>query len=69
MNTADLVKIAKKPSRSIDLVLTSDAHHSSELGRIRFAALNAERAAIDPARVVNTWPRERLVSWVMGMRA
>jgi DNA polymerase (family 10) len=50
-------------SRRIDLVLTSDAHHHSELGRIRFAALNAERAAIDPARVVNTWPRERLVSW------
>ena len=50
-------------SRNVQLVLTSDAHHASELERIRFAALNAERAAIDPDRVVNTWPRERLVAW------
>ncbi len=55
-------------SRSVDLVLTSDAHHASELVRIRFAALNAERAAIDPARVVNTWPRERLVRWATRAR-
>jgi DNA polymerase (family 10) len=51
-------------ARNVPLVLTSDAHHSSELERIRFAALNAERASIDPARVVNTWPAERLLGWL-----
>jgi DNA polymerase (family X) len=51
-------------ARDVPLVLTSDAHHSSELERIRFAALNAERASIDPDRVVNTWPPERLLSWL-----
>jgi len=51
-------------SRDVPLVLTSDAHHSNELDRIRFAALNAERASIDPDRVVNTWPRERLLGWL-----
>jgi DNA polymerase (family X) len=51
-------------SRDVPLVLTSDAHHASELDRIRFAALNAERASIDPERVVNTWPRERLLRWL-----
>jgi len=51
-------------ARDVPLVLTSDAHHASELERIRFAALNAERASIDPDRVVNTWPRERLLSWL-----
>jgi DNA polymerase (family 10) len=51
-------------SRDVPLVLTSDAHHSNELDRIRFAALNAERASIDPERVVNTWPRERLLAWL-----
>lgn len=51
-------------SRDVALVLTSDAHHASELDRIRFAALNAERASIDPERVVNTWPRERLLEWL-----
>jgi DNA polymerase (family 10) len=51
-------------SRSVNLVLTSDAHHEKELERIRFAALNAMRASIDPERVVNTWPRERLLGWL-----
>jgi DNA polymerase (family 10) len=51
-------------SRNVPLVLTSDAHHAKELERIRFAALNAERAGIDPERVVNTWPAERLSSWL-----
>jgi DNA polymerase (family 10) len=53
-------------SRDVPLVLTSDAHHASELDRIRFAALNAERASIEPERVVNTWPRERLFQWLDG---
>lgn len=51
-------------SRDVPLVLTSDAHHASELDRIRFAALNAERASIDPERVVNTWPAARLLEWL-----
>jgi len=53
-------------SKNVPLVLTSDAHHSSELERIGFAALNAERAGIDPERVVNAWPKERMLSWLSG---
>jgi DNA polymerase (family 10) len=44
-------------------VLTSDAHHESELERIGYAALNAERAWLDPASVANAWPPERLLAW------
>lgn len=51
-------------ARNVPLVLTSDAHHEKELDRIRFAALNAERASIDPERVINTWPREKLLAWL-----
>lgn len=50
-------------SRKLLLVLTSDAHHESELERIQYAALNAERAGIDPDMVVNTWPQDRLTHW------
>ena len=53
-------------SRDVPLVLTSDAHHERELTRIRFAALNAERAAIPPERVVNTWDAAQLGSWLAG---
>ena len=52
--------------RDIDFVLTSDAHHARELDRVRFAALNAERAWLEPERVVNTWTAERLIAWTKG---
>jgi putative hydrolase len=45
-------------------MFTSDAHRAEELERVRYAALNAERAWLDPARVANTWPAERLVRWI-----
>jgi DNA polymerase (family X) len=49
--------------REVTFVLTSDAHHARELDRVRFARLNAERAWLDPERVVNTGPAERLLAW------
>jgi len=52
--------------RNVTLVLTSDAHHARELERVRYAALNAERAWIDPDCVANAWPAERLVQWAAG---
>jgi histidinol phosphatase-like PHP family hydrolase len=44
-------------------VITSDAHHVDELERVRYGALNAERAWIDPERVVNASTSERLLAW------
>src|SRR5581483_9282474 len=49
--------------RNVTLVLSSDAHRAEELERVRFAALNAERAWVDPERVANTWPADRLAAW------
>jgi DNA polymerase (family 10) len=50
-------------TRAVTFVLTSDAHHADELERVRYAALNAERAWIEPDRVANAWPAERLLAW------
>jgi DNA polymerase (family 10) len=50
--------------RDVRFVLTSDAHHARELGRVDFAARNAERAWVDPERVANAWPAERLRGWL-----
>jgi DNA polymerase (family 10) len=47
----------------VTFVLSSDAHHADELARMDFARLQAERAWIDPERVANTWPAERLSAW------
>jgi len=49
--------------KGVTYVLTSDAHRAEELDRVRFAALNAERAWVDPDCVANTWSPERLVAW------
>jgi DNA polymerase (family X) len=50
--------------RDVTFMFTSDAHRADELERVRYASLNAERAWLDPARVANTWPAERLVKWI-----
>jgi DNA polymerase (family 10) len=49
--------------KDVTFVLTSDAHRSDELTNIEFAVLNAERAGVDPERIANAWPEERLLAW------
>jgi DNA polymerase (family X) len=56
-------------SRGVSFVLTSDAHHTRELDRIGYAALNAERAWISPEQVVNASSPERLLAWTAGPKA
>jgi DNA polymerase (family X) len=55
--------------RQVTFVLTSDAHEVGELDRVRFAALNAERAWIGPDRVANAWSPDRLRAWASQKRA
>ena len=61
----DLSVEALRRSRSyaLTLVLTSDAHEVKELGRVQYAALQAERAWIAPESVINVGSAERLLSW------
>ena len=56
-------------SRDVTFVLTSDAHHADELVRVEYAALNAERAWLEPERVANTWTPARLLAWTETKRA
>jgi DNA polymerase (family 10) len=50
--------------RDITFLLSSDAHRAEELARTDHAKLNAERAGLDPARVLNAGPPERLIDWL-----
>jgi len=61
--SVDALQRAKARSSKVNFVLTSDAHHADELERVRYAALNAERAWIDPDRVANARGAERLLQW------
>jgi DNA polymerase (family 10) len=55
--------------RKVTFVLTSDAHQASELERVRYATLNAERAWLDPDKIANAWSAERLEAWARKRRA
>jgi histidinol phosphatase-like PHP family hydrolase len=54
--------------RKLTFVLTSDAHHENELGRVQYAAMNAERAGLDPSLVINAGSKERLRAWATERR-
>ena len=43
--------------------IDSDAHAPGQLDFLDYGAARAEAAGIDPDRIVNTWPRERLLAW------
>jgi putative hydrolase len=44
----------------------SDAHAPGQLDFLDHGCQRAQAAGIDPARIVNTWPRERLLTWAAG---
>lgn len=43
--------------------IDSDAHAPGQLDMLDYGCHRAEEAGIDPDRIVNTWPRERLLDW------
>ena len=55
--------LRRSRDRDVAFVLTSDAHHESELDRVEYAARNAERAWVDRAKIVNAWSNDRLLAW------
>jgi DNA polymerase (family 10) len=61
-------QLRRARERDVTFVLTSDAHQTSELDRVRYAALNAERAWVEPGRIANAWPGDRLVAWTQSKR-
>jgi putative hydrolase len=46
--------------------IDSDAHAPGQLDFLWYGAERAQAAGIDPDRIVNTWPQERLLAWANG---
>ena len=46
--------------------IDSDAHAPGQLDFLDYGAQRAEAAGIDPDRIVNTWPMDRLLDWANG---
>jgi DNA polymerase (family 10) len=56
--------LRRAKQHNVTFMLTSDAHHITELERVDYAARNAERAWLEPDRIANAWDAERLVAWL-----
>ena len=46
--------------------IDSDAHAPGQLDMLDYGCARAEEAGIEADRIVNTWPRERLLGWATG---
>lgn len=62
------------PTRLLELAIDigclfaidSDAHAPGQLDFQLYGCARAEELGVDPDRIVNTWPAERLLSWASG---
>lgn len=46
--------------------IDSDAHAPGQLDFLAYGCARAEELGIDPDRIVNTWPVDRLLAWAAG---
>jgi DNA polymerase (family 10) len=53
----------------VKLVINTDSHHTSELGRMEYGVLTAQRGWAPRDLVINTWERPRFLEWVGRHRA
>ena len=52
----------------VHLSITADAHSAAQLAYVRFGVLQARRAWVGPASVVNTWSWKQLHEWLVARR-
>ncbi len=60
--------VRRAVDRGVKLVINTDSHHTSELGRMEYGVLTAQRGWAPRDLVVNTWPRDRFLEWVRTHR-
>lgn len=63
----ELARVALE--RGVLFAVSTDAHHPDDLLNEAHGCAWARRAGVPPARVVTTWPYERVVEWVADQRA
>lgn len=63
---SDVVRRAVE--RGVKLVINTDSHHTSELGRMEYGVLTAQRGWVPRDQVINTWDRDRFLTWVATHR-
>ena len=54
--------------RGVKLVINTDSHHTSELGRMEYGVRTAQRGWAPRDLVVNTWDKETFLAWSQSRR-
>ncbi len=60
--------VRRAVDREVKLVINTDSHHTSELGRMEYGVLTAQRGWAPKELVVNTWPQARFLRWAASRR-
>lgn len=55
--------VRRAVDRGVKLVINTDSHHTSELGRMEYGVLTAQRGWAPKELVVNTWPQAAFLRW------
>ena len=61
--------VRKAVDRGVKLVINTDSHHTSELGRMEYGVLTAQRGWAPRDSVINTWDRPTFLDWVATHRS
>lgn len=60
--------VRRAVDKGVKLVINTDSHHTSELGRMEYGVQTAQRGWAPKELVVNTWPEKKFFSWVNSRR-
>ncbi len=55
--------VRRAVDRGVKLVINTDSHHVSELGRMEYGVLTAQRGWAPKELVVNTWSKSKFMKW------
>jgi DNA polymerase (family 10) len=61
--------VRRAVARGVPLVISTDSHHTSELGRMQWGVRTAQRGWAPASAVVNTRPLPEFLEWLEGHRA
>jgi len=64
--TTEVARLAM--AAGVDFVIDTDSHHVSDLRRMEYGVLYAQRAWVTRDRVVNTWPTADFLQWMVRRR-
>lgn len=56
--------VRRAVDRGVKLVINTDSHHVSELGRMEYGVLTAQRGWAPKELVVNSWTKSKFMKWV-----